>query len=277
MRVRPQGVWPVELWDLPVDGAPLQAWRRDPAFFSRLARLVRGLRETPPARWSPAAQALCRSLARVYLLGGGLEPAQAVPAFQAQGLAARCAEEATYAAAKWGQATFRRRNGDRLHFGEEMGTGYFSGPKSSLSPFLLCADVGQTSVKLHDGEQVLRLERDFARAPLIDRVHPAERRAARASTLDFLAECLAPARGRPLLLALPCELDDAGVAGGCSYCWEDGDTALVPELAERVAPSQLSVLNDAELAAVAAAADGERGPTLVLTVGHGVGAAWLHR
>jgi hypothetical protein len=67
------------------------------------------------------------------------------------------------------------------------------------------------------------------------------------------------------VLALPCEIDDDGTLGACSY-WPAGT---------RLDIDNGLVCNDAELAAASIAAGGSA--TLVLTIGYGVGAAVVHR
>jgi hypothetical protein len=143
-------------------------------------------------------------------------------------------------------------------------------------PDAMCVDVGQSSLKLARGERTWRVERDLARAPLRDATPLADREVARASTIAFLGEHLA---GAPrIILGLPCELVD-GVPRSCSYCFRDPDRELVPALAA-IAGAPLEVVNDAELAALAARAD-PRVPhdatVLVLTIGFGVGGAVLVR
>lgn len=142
-------------------------------------------------------------------------------------------------------------------------------------PGALCADVGQTAIKLVHGERAWRIERDFTRAPFRDYVSFANREQARASTIALLAEVVPPHPS--IVLGLPCELDPAGIPRSCTYCFRDPDPELLVELATRLGAS-IEVVNDAELAALAARAD-PRVPrdttTLVLTIGFGVGGALL--
>ncbi len=81
-----------------------------------------------------------------------------------------------------------------------------------------------------------------------------------------------------IVLALPSEIDDALVCAGSTYPGMAGDGTLVADVlgAAGFARTPALVLNDAELAAVAArelVAPGAR--ALVLTVGFAVGAAVL--
>lgn len=123
-------------------------------------------------------------------------------------------------------------------------------------PDLVAIDAGQTSLKIAHGARERRHERGADSSPL-------------APLLDAALAGVRP--GAPLLLALPCALDDECRPGPCTY----PDVAeVLAQLARRPGPS--FVVNDAELAAYAArraglVAPGTRG--LVLTIGFGVGAA----
>ena len=83
-----------------------------------------------------------------------------------------------------------------------------------------------------------------------------------------------------VVLALPCELDDRGVPGPCSYASLEGDGQFADAVLAEAGLADLPcmLVNDAELAAISARARwGERLPpqTLVLTLGYGVGGALL--
>jgi len=148
----------------------------------------------------------------------------------------------------------------------------------------LVADVGQTAIKLSARGQRLVRERDLALLPLelIDPggapPRPQPRRLERAA--EFIGGAIGAfgSRGDRLVLALPCPLDDACIPGPCTYGWQ-GEARLVAAILERtrLEPSEVLVLNDAELAAETAlasrAAGSPAGPLLVLTLGFGPGAA----
>ncbi|MBX3184629.1 MAG: hypothetical protein KF915_18515 [Polyangiaceae bacterium] len=265
IRLRPEGVFPLEVWNLPVGGRPLQAWRRTPRFASALREVVEGLRRDlpPPGAGTlrPAVRERASSVSHIYLTGGGATEPGLAQGLRAAGFSVSLAEAPRFAAAQagltWGAA---------------------------------CVDVGQTSLKLarcsrrlSPSHDVTSVERDLVAAPHRDETPLAARSTARASTIRFLSGAIAAhARELPLVLALPCELSDEGVLSGCTYCWKKGDETLLRELAEaaKVDWERLQVLNDAELAAVSAQLDasvpaGE--VTLVLTVGFGVGAALLEK
>lgn len=243
IRARLPGVSPLELWDMPVGRKSLFAWQREPAFPSALAAAVEEL------------QGRTVRFEQIFLTGGGASRPGLVEALRGAGWDVVVASSPMFAAA---------RAGARLAGGSA-----------------LCADIGQTAIKLFAGGRDVRIERDVVRAPLRDEV-PVEGRAdARASTLDFLAESLA-AHVRPeterAVVALPCAIDKGGVPGGCTYAWEKGDGALTSELATRAGLPETTWLNDAELAAAAAASEPglARVATLVLTLGFGVGGAmWV--
>jgi predicted NBD/HSP70 family sugar kinase len=238
----------LELWDAPVDGHPLQHWRHHPTFARRLARAVT---EVVVAEDMTAAAARIR---RVHLLGGGATAAIA-DALAHAGLQVSLDPDPTFAAVR-------------------------AGPRAVGRPTDLCADVGQTSIKLWDGHDAWRVERPRelpVRAPDSGPASPAQRSA----TLDFIADALGarPDAGT-LLLALPCALADNGAPTRCSYAWGDPDPTWLDELRTRLglAADAILVVNDARLAAVAASRDPRldpTAPTLVLTIGFGVGAAIL--
>jgi len=256
-RIRPAGVTPLELWDFRLDGRPLQFWLSHVTFPLKLAGMVAALRENPPMEWPSATRARMRSVSHVHLAGGGANRPALVSTLGAQRLNATVAGDPVFGSARAGQ---------RLLKGTQV----------------LCADVGQTSVKLARGDWTWRVERDLVQAPRIDDVWPAGRSEARDSTIGFLTRAIATGANTAdaLVLALPCEVTDDGACLASSYCWEAPDAGLLDELVLGLGfrPDAVGVLNDAELAAVAATGDDRvpRGETiLVLTVGHGVGAALL--
>jgi hypothetical protein len=120
-----------------------------------------------------------------------------------------------------------------------------------------CADVGQTAIKLvARGSTWLRPRED---------------------SRGFVAEALAGLGPGPCLLALPCALEDDLSLTSCSYGWAAGDLLPLLEAANLDSENAL-IVNDAELAAVAAMSDPQVPATirtLVLTLGFGVGAALL--
>lgn len=238
---------PIEIWDLPVAGRALQRWRHDASFPSRVAEAVASLREHAPSHFSADARTAAAAFHRVHVLGGAAEPAF-VAVLQECGFAAQLDPDPLYSAARAGHA---------------------------LAPGVdLCADVGQTSIKLCDGARAWRVDRDFTRAPFRDDVPLVDRERARASTLAFVSDTLRAAghAGR-IVVGLPCELDVEGRPRGCSYCWPDPDPAWRADM-ERSTGAAIQLFNDAELAALAAARAIEA-PALVLTIGFGVGAAFL--
>jgi hypothetical protein len=198
----------------------------------------------PCADFPAALLAVVRSLrgehgfAHLHLLGGGAARGDLLPALAA--------------------------------LGEEVGVSRAADPQfaaaragSALVAGGACADVGQTAIKLVRGERSALVPRDLSRAPLRDQAGPE----ALLSTRAFFAEVLRPA---PRLLALPCAVGDSGALGGCSYRFDEAAFAHLPE--------KTLLVNDAELAALAAARDPavpRSGATLVLTLGFGVGAALL--
>jgi hypothetical protein len=243
-RLKLERVRPLEVWDWPVDGRPLQAYRSEPGFPDALAEMVTGVKRQAAA------------FTHVYLAGGGVTPAL-VNALEQAGFAVTPSVDPVFGAV---------RAGARLLPGGAA----------------LSVDLGQTSIKLIRGGRAHRVERDLQRAPRRAEVPAAAWQAARASTVRFLAEALADAPAPSVVLALPCELDADGVPSGSTYCWAQPDCMLLADLAGEAGlpPTALHVLNDAELAAVAADQDPRvprTGASLVLTIGFGVGGAVLDR
>lgn len=136
-------------------------------------------------------------------------------------------------------------------------------------------DAGQTSIKSSGTRGRVRVERgDLSRSDLPRLV---------AKALVAVVDLSAPI---DLVLALPCAVThEAGriVLGECSYATEGDATAfvadLVAALAGTAAPplASLRLVNDAVLAAhaVRARIASSSARTLLLTIGHGVGAALL--
>lgn len=239
-RLRPEGVTPLELWDHPARDTDLWRGRARPDF----PELVRDVAERIAAR---------ERTTRFVLLGG--DAARVSRAFPE----ARAEADPFFAAAA-----------------------------ALTDGIALAIDVGQTSLKI---------ARATARNGVMDASAPAQngvmdaRAPAHGGLMDASATRMRierPSEDAPLapllaaidlgaaastLLALPCALDDACAPGPCTY--PDVAEALA-SLARRAPAASLLVMNDAELAAVAARRAGWVPPgtrALVLTCGFGIGAA----
>ncbi len=258
-RVRVPAIKPLEVWDMPVLGRPLQAWRHDVRYGEALAEAVVQLKRL-------------HGVTEVHLCGGGATEAlrQAIDnrlgtlervllSPEPRTIAARSHRHCIPGADDW-------RFG-RAHVG---------------------IDVGQTSVKIHhrEGDQWFDsiIERDLDRAPFVDDIFPDERKAVRASTLQWLGELMKSyiknMSIRHIVLALPCQIDDDFALGACTYGWNDGDATALMEImkaAEIRNHDTVLAIDDAELAA-ASVLYGEAGRgmcALVLTIGFGTGAALI--
>ncbi len=244
MRLQLPDVIAVEVWDLPVAGKLLQEWRDDPSFASYLAAAVRSLIASPPAAFTPLARAAASRIAHVHLIGGAVDDA-ICGAFDLPTSSTRD----PFAAARAG---------------------------TTLLPGAACADIGQSSLKLVDGARARSIPRDRVHAPPRDSIpDPWRRELVRTGTIRWLASLLGELSAPQVVVGLPCELTGEGIPRSCSYCWLDPDPELVPEL-EHASGKTLAILNDAELAAAAAAPDvPDDVVTLVLTIGFGVGGALL--
>jgi hypothetical protein len=255
VRWRAPGVEAVELWDALVDGKTLWDWQREapgelPEVLGRLfPTLLRGEAAFEDGRRQPPLG----DVRHVHATGGLINrwsPRVCLPGTQVP----LTVNPDVFAPAAAGEV---------------------------IAAGALVVDVGQTALKLVWGGRRWHHPRDFAALPIASALPPDRWARSRQEVIEFVAGAIRQVAGRPpaLVLALPCALDDQLVASGCSYPYPKPDPALVADL---VAASGLDVptfvLNDAELAAVAAARDPlvpRAEPTLVLTIGFGVGAALL--
>jgi hypothetical protein len=252
-------VVPLELWDVIVDGVPLYLVP-EASQPQAMAEVVRLLLAGTARRFRTSAHALSpRVIDRVVVAGGGAVD-DVVSALH--GIVPAVAAN------------------DPLWLGERGGRALVHNAGGEVDGCLV-VDVGQTSIKRSWRGQRERRPRDLDRIPLeMNARTPAIRIPARRETVAFLARALGctPAP-TSVVLGLPCEIDDALRVAGCSYPWDDDDDDLIPSLLSTAWIGRdvtVLVLNDAELAAVGV--DDERdddGATLVLTVGLGLGAAWL--
>lgn len=256
-RLKPDGVEPVELWDLEVPGGILWEKQDDPDFPAILAAALGALqRGEARCRWSEGSLEACRSFERVVLAGGR---ATSLPA---------------------------------MDFPVSVLPGGGGGPArivaAARGPGAWVLDLGQSTAKLSTGESYVERRRDLGWLPIrrpgtTDEDMDGRRRDVaeqRRALRRFLGEVIAEARaahGDPasLLLALPCELSDV-VPGGSSYIGMAGDAELVADVAE-AAGCRAEVLNDAELAALAVLESEPVGKVLIVTLGFAVGGALVDR
>jgi hypothetical protein len=251
------GLLPLEVWDVLIDDTPVYLLPQadQPQAVAELVCLLRGGR----ARRLRADSALPQlSIDRVVLAGGG-PLARTRLAMRERGIEAELADEPLWIAEAGGRALL-----------------------STLCDPALGAvlDVGQTSLKLCFGGHRKRLPRPLGQVPLeLHARDPLCQPGFRANTVAFIAGALLhQPPPRALVLALPCEIADDLSVAGCSYPWLAGDPTLVGDI---LAAAELShvpclLLNDAELAAYSVSLTRPPGAaTLVLTLGLGVGSAYL--
>ena len=241
---------PLEVWDLEVEGVPLYLADRGAGFGALLGRavesLIDGVAVTASGTRFPA---LCREIRRVVLVGGAAGEVvwrARVPAQHAED-GERCAEQG-------GRAIL-----------------------AGLGARGLVVDLGQSRLKVCGARRRV-YERDLTEIPVSTRPVDVTGRAA---LVAFVAAALREAadeeRPGAIVLALPCELSPEGTLGTCSYPWRAGDSIVAEFLAAAgLAEVPTVLINDAELAALGVAAGGAiDAPTLVLTVGFGIGGALL--
>jgi hypothetical protein len=254
-RYYPPGVVPLELWDALIDGTPLYQLPelQKP---SAVACLVQQLRHGVAERLRTGALPTLH-VESVVLAGGG--PLQDVcAALTLRGIPAAVSAEPAWIAERGGRALLQA---------------FAPGSAGAV------VDVGQTAIKYSDRDGRLRLERDLARVPLeLDVRDSADARLFRKRAIEFIASAFHQRRApEALVLALPCEVAQDLTLAGCSYPWPAGDHLLVRQLlhAAQLEHVPCRVLNDAELAAISVAIVHARPRTLVLTLGLGLGAAYL--
>lgn len=249
-------VVPLELWDAVIEGVPLYRLPADQVPCA-IATLVEQLRLGLAQRLRAGTRLPGLRVERVVLAGGGpLEAAKTQ--LCARGIHASIADDAAWIAERGGRALLQA-------FAPEAAGAVI--------------DVGQTAIKYSDAAGRLRLERDLREVPLeLDVRDCAEAATFRARTIAFIASALrqrsAPAA---LVLGLPCEIDADLTVAGCSYPWPAGDRNLVSDIlrAAQLERIPCRVLNDAELAALSVSLLHKDDATLVLTLGLGLGAAYL--
>lgn len=250
-RHRDPRIVPIEVWDLVVDGVGLYRADRGAGYGALLGRAVESLIDGVAVSVSGTIYpALCRDVARVVLVGGAASEVVWVNAR----IPAIHAAHGEHIAEAGGRAILRR-----------------------LGARGLVVDLGQSRLKVSGASRRV-YGRDLARIPVSMR--PVEG-FGRAALIDFVAGALREAADEAMpeaiVLALPCELSPDGALGTCSYPWRAGDSIVSEMLAAAgLATVPTILINDAELAAVGVAEQISIDvPTLVLTVGFGIGGALL--
>ncbi len=257
-RLAPAGVVPLELWDLELARGILWDHMDGPALPHALAEAVARLRQgTARTRSGATIPPLARALGGVWLAGGRASAIDASALARTLALPVWIADEPCAVAERAARALVPRADA------------------------LAVIDLGQSRLKLWIDGVRSEHPRPWDRLPLPTGLEPAP--PARAALRAWVGPCLAqaaalaPVSPSAVVFALPCELRHATIPGPCSYAGLAGDDALVPDVIAAAGwPSaRVLVINDAELAAVAAGLDPRAHGTLtlVLTLGFGVGAA----
>ena len=297
----PKGVTGLEIWDLP--GADIEFWRRAGTTFVH-ARRSEGFKESEigaevaaevalvlsriHAGHYPTRAQVAKGFTRLFLCGG---------LTVLDGFREALSETELPFAVTFGEGSLGAVMGGRELL---LSRGFDSG---------VIVDVGQSALKLDlvcpRGEEVRIVARDLHRAPIVfepERIRLGTARLAELghSSIEFVADVVAEAlesRFLPpprVVLSLPCPLDADLVPGGTTYTHWEGDKDLIPKIVRAIdqrlvarprlakcpwreaAELQLWVLNDAEMAALAARKELKTPEkTLVVTLGYGPGAALL--
>ena len=245
---------PLEMWDVVVDGRSLFARRDEPTFYGSLAEAALAVRHGRAVR-EGGERLPAMPWESVAVVGGAVDEAALRAAFERDGVALDTVSADPCFAVATAVAALRARAGN--------------GGSDAV-----VVDVGQTAIK--------------AAGPRA-KVHRARRRSRadeRVALVDDVAAVLAETRGdvRPsfVLLAVPCEVAaSAGriQLGRSTYPTAGDGIALTTEILARAGCSGVSaaIVNDAVLAAwaISQASPNPSKPRLVLTIGHGVGAAFV--
>lgn len=259
-RTRPAGVVPLELWDLELARGILWDHMDEPTLPGALVEAVERVRHgTAHTRSRAPIPARARALQAVWLAGGRAGSIDAAALTTALGLPVWIADEPLAVA---------ERGARRLV------------PEPTA---LAVIDLGQSRLKVHMGGQWFEHARPWERLPLAEGHANLDPTRARTALREWVGRALAEAATRTgvlpdaLVFALPCELPAAPIPGSSSYPGLQGDARFVADIVAATGwqPARVLVLNDAELAAVAAGCDARTHGTLtlVLTLGFGVGAA----
>ena len=258
IRLRPPGVAPVELWDLELSRGILWDHMDGDALSVALVEAVERLRKgTARTRSRMPIPALARELRALWLAGGRASTIDAATLGAALGLPVFIADAPTAFAERGARALV---------------------PEAAA---LAVIDLGQSRLKLSVGGRRFEHDRPWQRLPLHEASPSIDPTPARTALRAWVGAALAAAAATPrpdaVVLALPCELPDAPIPGSSSYPGLRGDATFISDVLATAAwhPTRVLVLNDAELAAVAAGLDARTHGTLtlVLTLGFGVGGA----
>ncbi len=258
-RICPAGVIPLELWDTIIPEGILWEQMNSSDLAKNLLYVVRRLKSrTLVTRSGYVTPAQAQDFKQIVITGGG----------------------ATYE-----RMSFFKNNSEwpvaiieDAFVGEHGAQILFDEIKE-----LLIVDLGQTSIKVSAGGKRFQYARDFVELPIRDDDESREitwyRDKLRDFTTSSIRDSLTQSDFIPnkVVFALPCDFDQNEVPGGSSYIGMKGAANLIPDILEHSNLTGLPtyVLNDAELAAVAARALVKENtePILVITVGFGIGAA----
>ena len=240
----PPDITPLEVWDVVIDGRTVFEWQEHtaalPAVLRRLVEDLAGGRAVRRGTGRPAATAF--PIDGVVVVGGRAV-ANPLGAAEASPLV-RHVDSSPFASVR---------------------------AASTLADVVV--DVGQTSIKAIGPGGEHRATRDGSTAVDVAR-----------GVTDVLRRSAGGTRPASVLLALPCEIGRGAdahdvVLGACSYDLPSSAAAFVALLGDDIRPADVTIANDAVLAAYGARPrlhPADRG-LLALTLGHGVGAALVRR
>lgn len=263
-RWRPDGVTPLEIWDLAIRGRNLWEWQDSPEYPELLLEALMRLREgTIESESKGVINPVARDFDSVFLTGGRSQ----IPAIRA----------AIH----------------RLDIHTFFGTNPIQGACiAAVETFrqsdetILAIDVGQTQIKIASAEGSACFERNLTNLPCsVDQKNlslPGQRKMLTAFIYSSIDHFLNDSGCQPdkVLLALPCFIRPGFALGGSSYFGMKEHPTLLGDLITTTGLTKVPwlITNDAELAALPALSRpefAEATKTLVLTLGFGTGACIL--
>jgi hypothetical protein len=267
-----QSVLGLEIWDAEVEGGRLQDFRHSPEFPLVFLQVVEQLLAGTAVTRSRAKLPVdCLKQIKSIYIGGSGDVDVIIPAF----------------AAVFKQAPVPVVIGSAGRFAGEIGGNGILLKRGGAGVVIY---VGQTAIKVSVAGRRFIVERDFASLPLAQDLAESDVAAERYTRRfqRFLADAMGAANSmveQPIdhaVIALASALDSSGTLLDSSYAGTVGVPNLIKEALQSCRfwnGETIVLLTDAELAAVSARAEPASielpAPTLVLTVGHRVGAAIL--
>ena len=236
-RLRLPHRYPLEIWDLLVDGKTLWAWQKDEEFYEKLKT---GLEMIRKGEGESESKGKILDVAHGYdslHFTGGRSKGESIRSV-------------------FPEAVFSKEP-------------IFGACEAALKQFptALVVDVGQTQIKVAYRDERKTVPRDYKRLPIGTVEKDGE-------LLSFVRSALPVCQPELVILALPCYVHDDLTLGGSSYAEMKQNQSILADLSLVYPLAEWLVLNDAELATLGL--DCKASKSLVVTLGFGVGACIIH-